>query len=137
MNKFLSPKPIALQSGIAFVRIITALFMIYHGWEVFDAAKMKEYSEWELFKNSSSPLMMVYIGKSAELIAGIMLLLGFLTRIAAIILIFTMSYITFFIGNGKIWYGDQHPFLFVLLGFLFLFAGPGKYSIDNLLFKKS
>jgi uncharacterized membrane protein YphA (DoxX/SURF4 family) len=40
------------------------------------------------------------------------------------------------VGDGKIWYEDQHPFLFVLLAAVFFFTGPGKWSIDYLLFNK-
>jgi putative oxidoreductase len=47
-----------------------------------------------------------------------------------------MLYITFFVGNGVFWYGDQHPFMFVLLGIIYLFNGGGVFSIENLLTKK-
>ncbi len=136
MNKFFSSNPVALQSGLTVVRIIVGAFMIYHGWEVFDAAKMKEYAAWDVFKKFPSAIFMVYLGKGAELVAGIMLAIGWFTRIAAIILIGTMFYISFFVGNGKVWYEDQHPFLFVLLGLVFFFAGGGKYSVDNVMFGK-
>jgi putative oxidoreductase len=46
-----------------------------------------------------------------------------------------MAYITFKIGHGKFWYEDQHPFMFVLFGLLFFFTGPGKWSLDHVLFK--
>ena len=73
----------------------------------------------------------MYGGKGAELVGGIFLLLGWFTRVAAIILVLTMAYIAFFIGHGKIWYEDQHPFLFILLGFVFIFCGPGSPALDN------
>jgi putative oxidoreductase len=64
-------------------------------------------------------------------VTGLVLVAGFLTRIAALITIGTFAYITFFIGGGKFWYEDQHPFMFLLLGALFLFAGGGLWSIDR------
>ena len=79
---------------------------------------------------------MVYLGKSSELIAGIFLTLGLLTRVGAIILLGTMLYITFFVGQGRFWYQDQHPFMFVLFAVLFFFTGPGAWSLDAVLFKK-
>ncbi len=79
---------------------------------------------------------MVYVGKSSELIAGVSLLFGLFTRLGSLLTIGTLSYITFFVGNGKFWYEDQHPFMFVLFGLLFLFTGPGAWSIDALIFKK-
>ena len=136
MKRFLSSQTIWFHPGIALVRIITGLFLAYHGWEVFDAAKMREYQAWDLFKDSSSGAFMVYLGKGSELVAGILLMFGFLTRLACLLVIGTMVYIAFFVGHGIIWYDDQHPFLFVLIAMLFLFTGPGKYSIDHLLFDK-
>ena len=50
----------------------------------------------------------------------------------ALVMALTMAYIAFFVGHGKVWYEDQHPFLFVLLGMVFIFCGPGPWSIDRL-----
>lgn len=135
MNRLFSPSPIAQQFAIAVVRIITGAFLIYHGREVFDATAMNKYLEWDTFKDPSGKTM-VYAGKAAEFVAGILLVAGLFTRIAAILVIGTLGYITFFLGDGKIFEGAQHPFLFVLLGFLFFFTGPGALSADNLIFKK-
>jgi putative oxidoreductase len=137
MRTFLSTRTMGFHTGLALVRIITGSFLAYHGWEIFDAAKMKEYQGWDAFNNASSGAILVYLGKGAELVSGILLIAGLLTRIACLIIIGTMGYIAFFLGNGIIWYNDQHPFLFVLMAMLFIFTGPGKYSIDHLLFDKS
>ena len=137
MKKLFSAAPLWPDAGLAFVRVIVGFFMIYHGWEVFDEAKMKEYITWDSFKAYSSPAFMVYLGKIAELVAGVMMAVGFLTRIGSLFLICTMFYISFFVGHGKVWYEDQHPFLFVLLGFVFFFLGSGKYSVDHSIFKKT
>jgi len=136
MKNFLSPSPIWQTSGLALIRIIVGVFMIYHGKEVFDSHQIHEYAKWDVFKNSSSALFMVYMGKGSELVAGIMLAIGCFTRLGSVILILTMLYISLFVGNGKIWYEDQYPFLFALLGLVFFFSGPGKWSIDNLLFNQ-
>jgi putative oxidoreductase len=135
MNSFFSPTPIALSQGIALIRIIVGALIVYHGQEVFNPQLMNEYMNWDTFEKSNARLL-VYMGKSSELIAGISLLLGLFTRIGALITIGTLSYITFFIGSGKFWYEDQHPFMFVLFGLLFLFTGPGAWSLDALIFNK-
>lgn len=135
MNKFFSPSPIALKQGIGLLRILIGALIAYHGQEVFNPQLMNEYSTWDAFDKSNARLL-VYVGKSSELISGISLMLGLFTRVGALITIGTLSYITFFIGNGKFWYEDQHPFMFVLFGLLFLFTGPGAWSIDGMIFKK-
>jgi putative oxidoreductase len=104
--------------------------LLYHGWEVFDPAKMREYATWDSIRQTPLPLLMVYLGKGGEFLTGAMLVLGLLTRVACLLLISTMVYIIFVLGHGKIWYEDQHPFLFVLLAFVFFFTGSGPWSLD-------
>jgi putative oxidoreductase len=62
------------------------------------------------------------------------LILGLFTRIAAMIMLFTMAYISFFIGHGKVWYEDQHPFMFVLIALIYVVVGGGKWSLDRKFF---
>lgn len=133
MNKLFTVQPIWQNTGIFLLRVITAFLLIYHGWEVFDAVKMKGYTDWDQFKSTA---IMPYIGKGAELVAGIFLGLGLFTRISCLIIAGTFIYITFFVGNGKFWYEDQHPFMFVLLALFFFITGPGKFSADHFLFSK-
>src|SRR5687768_11141667 len=135
MKKFFSASALWLHPGLAITRIIVGLFMIYHGWEVFDAEKMKGYLDWDSFKGFSSPSAMVYMGKIAELVGGILFCLGLLTRLAAVMIAVTMLYISFFVGDGRVWYEEQHPFLFVLLAMVFFFCGPGNFSLDKIISK--
>jgi putative oxidoreductase len=135
MNSFFSPSPLKLNTGLAIVRIIVGLLLAYHGLEVFNPELMNGYADWDMFKGPAAKFI-VYAGKSAELVAGVFFLLGLFTRLCAILVIGTFLYITFFIGKGRFWYEDQHPFLFVLFGLLFLFTGPGAWSLDALIFKK-
>jgi len=109
--------------------------MIYHGWEVFERDKMMEYTKWITDLHYPGPEFMAYLGKGIELVAGIFFLLGLFTRVAIIPLIFTMLFITFLIGHGKIFMDDQHPFLFVVIFLIFFFTGPGKWSMDHLLYR--
>lgn len=132
MKKLFSAAPFGVDNILLVLRIVIGIFLIIHGKEVFDAGKMEEYAKWDAF---SSPFM-PYLGKAAEFIAGVLLLLGLLTRLACIITVGTFAYIVFFIGNGKFWMEDQHPFMFVLFGVLFFFTGPGAMSLDSVFFKK-
>jgi putative oxidoreductase len=135
MNKFFLPGPISPDRTIATVRIILGLLLIYHGFEVFDRELMKSYMEWDQFKGPAADVK-VYVGKLSEFVAGIFLLGGFLTRIGALLVIGTFLFITFFVGKGRFWYEDQHPFMFALFGVLFFFMGPGAWSLDAVVFGK-
>lgn len=132
MNKFFSASPLWQNAGIFLLRIAVGLMLIYHGKEVFEVAKMKEYAGWDMFKSSA---ILPYIGKGAEFIAGVFLVLGLFTRLTCLLIIGTFIYITFWVGHGKFWMDDQHPFLFAILGLLFFFTGPGALSMDGWFFK--
>ena len=137
MNRFFSPTPIAQNYGIAIVRIITGILLIWHGWESFDAEKMDMYTGWFAEREYANPELWAYAGKIAELLAGIGFVLGLFTRIAAVATMAVFLGVIFILGDkGKIFQGDQHPFLFILLAVVFLFIGPGAWSVDNLIFKK-
>jgi putative oxidoreductase len=135
MKIFFSTSPIWRAKGVAVIRIIIGALLIYHGQEVFNTELMSGYMTWETFKSPMGKWM-VYAGKSAELFAGIFLFLGLFTRLGSLLMIGTLSYVTFFVGHGKFWYEDQHPFMFVLFGLLFIFTGPGAWNLDGLIFKK-
>src|SRR5690349_11035091 len=104
MNRFFSPLPLGQETGLTVIRLIVAVSMIYHGHEIFNTETMNSYSQWDMFKTSSFGKLMIYAGKGAELLGGILLLFGLFTRVAAVILIATLGYIAFFIGHAKIWY---------------------------------
>ena len=134
-NKIISPEPLWQNTGLAILRIIAGLLMTYHGWEVFDAVQINEYAKWDSIKTLPQPLLMAYFGKGLELITGILLTVGLLTRMAALFMAIIMLFVCFKIGNGRFYYEDQHPFVFAMLAIVFFFTGPVKWSVDHLIFK--
>ncbi|HRH60643.1 MAG TPA: DoxX family membrane protein [Chitinophagaceae bacterium] len=138
MKRFFSAQPLAAYNTLTGVfRIIIGIFCIYHGWEVFSSEPIATYTGWLTDKHFPSPQLWAYLGKGTELIGGILLLLGLLTRLITIPLMCTMLFIIFVLGHGKIFYEDQYPFLFFMFFVYFFFAGPGKWSFDKLVFKRS
>jgi putative oxidoreductase len=121
----------AASRAYALVRVIIGFFLIYHGKEVFESNKIAEYAQWDVFKNFPQAYWFAFSGKAAELVAGIMLVVGYKTAWASVLLVGTMLFISFFIGHGKVWLDDQHPFLFALFGIQYFFGGAGIWSIDN------
>jgi len=133
-KSLLSPKPLFYETGLATIRIFVGLMMTYHGWEVFDRATMEPYFEWDQIKAlPAPPEVSAYLGKGLELVTGLCLTFGFLTRIASLFLIVNMLFVTFYIGNGAFYYQDQHPFLFAVIGAIFFFTGPVKWDVDHVI----
>ena len=124
------------SKGLAIIRILVGLLMAYHGLEIFDNAKTQEYLKWDVIKALPAPVFMVYLGKGIELLTGFCFITGIFTRIAALLMAVNMLFICFYVGKGRFYYEDQHPFLFALLALIFFFTGPGKWSLDAVFFDK-
>jgi len=125
-----------IARGMAVLRIITGLLMAYHGLEVFSTETMNMYMGWDSVKALPAGNFMVYAGKAGELVSGILLTIGLFTRWAAVAMAVIMFFICFFIGSGKFWYEDQHPFLFGMMALVFTIFGPGAWALDNKISKK-
>lgn len=135
LKKLLSPDT-AFERWLAIIRIVVGLLIAEAGSMVFNPEHNKGNIAWLTDIHFPLAYIMAYIGKWSELIGGIFLALGFLTRISCVPLIIAMGVITFVMGNGQVFGNEQHPFLFLLLFVVFLILGGGKWSLDNLLFKK-
>ena len=134
LKKFFSSRGLWQDSGLGLIRILVGLMITYHGLEVFDSAKMEEYGKWDY--KLPEPLFMAYLGKGIEFLAGVFFTIGLFTRLACIPLFFTMAYIPFVLSEAKVFTTDQHPFLFAIIFLIYFFTGPGKLSLDYLLFDR-
>lgn len=83
-----------------------------------------------------APVFMTFLGKGAELIGGVFLMLGLFTRFAAIILIMDMLVVIFIMGAGNTFGDEQLPFLLMVLFICFLLQGGGELSLDHLFFRE-
>lgn len=115
---------------------MTGIIIANYGLEVLSAKHMKGNVHWLTDIHFPLPFIMAYIGKGIELIGGIFLILGLLTRLSCIALIADMIVIIFIMGHGKIFGDEQLPFLLMLLFVTFLITGAGKWSMDRIIFDK-
>jgi putative oxidoreductase len=134
-KSLVSPQPLFYEPGLAIIRIFVGLMMTYHGLEIFDSELMKGYFDWPQIKALPfPPAVSAYAGKGLEFVTGLMFTFGFLTRIGALLMFLNMTFITFFMGEGRFYYQDQHPFLFAIIAAIFFFTGPVKWSVDQKVF---
>jgi putative oxidoreductase len=72
----------------------------------------------------------------AEFFCGLLVTLGFLTRLSVIPIFITM-FVAYFIAHAKDPFDTKAiAFVFLLLSVVVFVLGSGKYSVDRLLFKK-
>ena len=123
------------ETGAVILRVAAGLTIFKYGLEIFSADRMNGYTSWLTDLKFSSPETMAYIGKVCELAGGLLIALGLFTKVAAIPLIITMVVIGFIMGEPEFLTADG-SILLLLIFFHFLLTGPGKLSLDHLLFSK-
>ena len=137
LKKLFSFKPIAFEA-LAFIRIISGILILIHGYSVFDTVKMDgmvKYLDSEL--GLPLPHLMAYLAKGAEFFGGLFFTIGLFTRFVSVPLMVTMVVAVFGAHNGEITGEAEHAFLFLLIFGAFFFIGSGKWSVDYLLKKSS
>ncbi|QKZ13212.1 DoxX family protein [Spirosoma sp. KUDC1026] len=125
----------ALNGSSLLLRLTFGVLMIPHGY-----AKLVHFSEWQnefMSFLGMSGAVSLSLAIFAELVCSVLLILGLFTRLALIPLIITTLVIVFSAHEGDI-FGDAAPGFFYLTGYVvLLLVGPGRYSLDNLLFTRS
>ena len=120
--------------GIAFVRVMVGVMLIFHGWQLFESHDMNVFTDLLFNMAIPFPEAMAYTGKLVELMGGFLLILGLFTRLVTAILFITFMFITFGLGEARIFSDNQLPFLYALVSLLFFFTGAGRLSVDYILF---
>jgi putative oxidoreductase len=125
------------DSGISFALLVVRLsvggLMIPHGVKklMSFAAKSSTFSDPFGIGHPTSMALVIF----AELFCAVFIVMGLMTRLAAIPLIIAMSVAVFKAHNGDV-FGEAELATLYLMGFVaLLFAGPGKYSMDRLIGK--
>lgn len=120
-------------NGIAVVRIMTAVMIIPFGLELFDSKKMDDLTGFltEIQFPLATPVG--YLAKIIEFFGAILLAVGLFTRIITVPLMLVMAGVIYTMSEGNIFVGG-FPFLFLLLFLVFFLIGPGKWSLDHVLF---
>ncbi len=129
-----------LSIAIFFLRIMTGLILFVAGaskalgW--FGGFGMK--TTVQMFKSGMNiSAGWAYISTYAELIGGILLIIGFMTRPVALILVINMIAATILTGFTNFFMGGAaYPCLLAVTSLAILLAGPMHYSIDALFNKE-
>lgn len=136
MKKFFAVRnePLNIDIVLLIVRLITGYAFILHGW-----GKIQNPMGW--MQGSSVPGIFQFLGAFAEFGGGIALILGIVSRLASLGLVFTMIVAAYvhavvmgdpFVSQGG---GSYEPATSYFMISLFLTVmGPGRFSIDRKLF---
>ena len=121
------------ETGAFILRLVGGLTIFKYGLEIFSTDSMSGYVSWLTDLNVPNPRAMAITGKIIELAGGLMMAIGLFTRIVAVPLIITMAFICFIMGEPEFLAADG-SFLLLVIFFHFLLVGPGRFSLDHVLF---
>ena len=140
LTRFLQPvpQPVFASTTLLLLRLIVGVAFIFHGW-----GKIQSPFDWMGPQGDAVPGIFQFLAAVSEFGGGIALILGLLTPIALLGLACTMTVATLmhafvmkdpFVTLKK--GGSSYELALVYLGIslLFLATGPGKYSLDALIF---
>lgn len=135
VHSSLSSRAQAEGFTVALLRAFVGLVFVAHGWgKVVDIpGTIQNFASIGI----PEPHVMVYVAIAGEFFGGLGLLLGALTRVAALGTLCTMlvAIITVHVGHG-FWNkngGLEYPLLLALISMFFVSYGAGPYSLDSLL----
>ncbi len=124
--------PFRINLSLLILRLTVAILMIPHGYNKMAHFAEKQEKFMSFMGLSGEISLAMVIG--AELFCSILLALGLLTRLTLIPLIITMIVAVFVSHKGEIFGDGQEAFLYMITYIVLMIAGPGKMSIDSLLF---
>ncbi|MEO1482677.1 MAG: DoxX family protein [Myxococcota bacterium] len=76
------------------------------------------------------PVVFAWVATLSELLGGLLLAAGLLTRVAAGSIAVTMA-VAAFLANGGVWKNAELAFIFLVVSVFFFFHGGGKLSVDR------
>jgi putative oxidoreductase len=120
----------------ALLRIVMGALLIYHGAKkVFDglgnlATELGEKG-WPL------PGLQAFMAAYIEFAGGILLVVGLFARPVAAMNVVLFSIITFIFSAEDPFPKKEKALVFLIISVYLFFVGPGKWSVDGALFKKT
>jgi putative oxidoreductase len=118
------------------LRLSTGVFMLTHGIgkvsRLFGDDPIKFADPLGVGTTASLALVVF-----AEVVCSVFLIFGFLTRLVSVPLFFTMFMVVFIVKANKEFSEIELPLFYMIVYVCIAIAGAGKYSVDNLIYKKS
>ena len=133
-GKILSSESLGTQIAMFILRVLFGGLIMYHGCRKILA--FDEVYPWfpDPIGLGSSVSFVVVV--AIEILFGLCIAVGFLTRLAVIPVLFTMA-VAFFIAYSRFQFMDREvSFAYLLLSGVVFLAGSGRYSADRLYFKR-
>lgn len=121
--------------GVALLRIGVSVMMLVHGIPKVVMLWNGQGAEW-LNPLGIGPTLSLFLATFAEFFCSILILLGFMTRLAAFVLFVNFCVIVFAFDAGSPWSVAELPTLYLLVYGVLVLTGAGRLSIDHVLSRR-
>ena len=119
----------SMDFGVLLLRLGVAVMMLVHG---IPKLGMLISGNWSAFQDplGIGNFLSLLLCVGAEFGCSVLLLLGFLTRLAALILIINMCVALFLVLGLSGWGAQELAAIYLLIYLTLFYTGPGKFSLD-------
>lgn len=138
LNFLFKSKPDYINFGLLFYRLALGISMFYHGYLKYVSGEQGLYKVGAMLPALGVPsgfeVILGTIASYAEMVGGILLIIGLFTRIGTLLVVGTLAVATILNLNGNFFSWD-YPSQMGFGAIMLFFAGAGRYSLDKALFK--
>lgn len=138
LNFLFKSKPDYINFGLLFYRFALGISMFYHGYLKYVSGEQGLYKVVAMLSALGVPsgfeVILGTIASYAEMVGGILIIIGLFTRIGSLLIIGTLTVATILNLNGNFFSWD-YPSQMGFGAIMLFFAGAGRYSLDKALFK--
>jgi putative oxidoreductase len=138
MGSLLNPAFLGRHSdlSLAALRAVTGVFLVYGSQDnVRSAARMQEFAGFLEAHRFVLPELMAPLSVWAQLLCGVLLVLGLLTRWAGLVVAFNFVVALWMVHWAQDLRGWWPALVLVFLGLHFACRGGGRWSLDALLWR--
>lgn len=138
LNFLFKSKPDYINFGLLFYRFALGISMFYHGYLKYVSGEQGLYKVGAMLSalgvSSGFEVILGTIASYAEMVGGILIIIGLFTRIGSLLIIGTLAVATILNLNGNFFSWD-YPSQMGFGAIMLFLAGAGRYSLDKALFK--
>ncbi|HYD44887.1 MAG TPA: DoxX family protein [Phenylobacterium sp.] len=127
----LSPLARFDDAALLILRLLIGAFLMWGTWDnIASAARMQEFVAFLANRNCPLPTLAGPVSVYAQFIAGALILLGFLTRWAGLLMAFNFVVAVALTWAGSDFRGLFPPLVMIAVSLVLATRGPGLYSLE-------